>query len=63
MSAQNAPKNGGGQDAPKTWGAYTPNFGFKVANTEFGDMNISIYTYVRYLNQKNRRQLIRTTSE
>jgi hypothetical protein len=43
----------GAQDAPKTWGAYTPNFGYKVANTELGDMNISIYSYVRYLNQKN----------
>jgi hypothetical protein len=42
-----------GQDAPKTWGAYTPNFGYKVANTELGDMSVSIYSYVRYLNQKN----------
>src|SRR5271154_2607669 len=41
------------QDAPKTWGNYTPNFGYKVANTELGDMSISIYSYVRYLNQKN----------
>ena len=46
-------ENSGGQDAPKTWGAYTPNFGYKVANTELGDMSISIYSYVRYLNQKN----------
>ena len=45
--------NYGGQDAPKTWGAYTPNFGYKVANTEMGDMSVSIYSYVRYLNQKN----------
>jgi hypothetical protein len=43
----------GGQDAPKIWGAYTPNFGYKVANTELGDMSVSIYSYVRYLNQKN----------
>src|SRR5258705_371566 len=42
-----------GEDAPKTWGAYTPNFGYKVANTELGDMSVSIYSYVRYLNQKN----------
>jgi hypothetical protein len=34
-------------------GRYTPNLGFRVANTEWGDMNISIYTYVRYLNQLN----------
>ena len=32
-------------------GRYTPNLGFRVANTEYGDLNISIYTYVRYLNQ------------
>jgi hypothetical protein len=44
---------GGGQDAPKTWGTYTPNFGYRVANTELGNMNVSIYSYVRYLNQKN----------
>jgi hypothetical protein len=36
----------------KTWGEYTPNFGYKVASTEKGDMSISIYTYARYLNQK-----------
>jgi hypothetical protein len=50
---KNPPENSSGQDAPKTWGAYTPNFGYKVANTELGDMSISIYSYVRYLNQKN----------
>jgi hypothetical protein len=46
-------ENSGAQDAPKTWGSYTPNFGYKVANTELGDMSVSIYSYVRYLNQKN----------
>ncbi len=35
----------------KKFGSYTPNFGFKVADTEYGDMNISIISYVRYLNQ------------
>jgi len=50
---KNPLENNGGQDAPKTWGAYTPNFGYKVANTELGDMSVSIYSYVRYLNQKN----------
>ena len=34
------------------YGRYTPNFGFKVVNTEYGDMNVSIYTYARYLNQR-----------
>ena len=35
------------------WGTYTPNFGFKVVDTDKGDMSISIYSYVRYLNQKS----------
>ncbi|HXZ80884.1 MAG TPA: hypothetical protein VEG30_13215 [Terriglobales bacterium] len=35
----------------KLWGSYTPNRGFRIANTEHGDLNLSIYTYVRYLNQ------------
>jgi len=38
-------------DDPKRWGTYTPNHGFRIANTEHGDLNLSIYTYVRYLNQ------------
>jgi hypothetical protein len=33
------------------WGRYTPNLGFKVAETEHGDLSISLYTYARYLNQ------------
>ena len=33
------------------WGADTPNLGFKVANTDSGDISISIYSYARYLNQ------------
>jgi hypothetical protein len=36
---------------PYKWGKYTPNSGFKVANTEFGDLSISLYSYGRYLNQ------------
>ena len=35
----------------RSYGPYTPNLGFKVVNTEYGDLNISIYTYARYLNQ------------
>jgi hypothetical protein len=30
---------------------YKPNSGFKVISTDKGDLNIRIYTYVRYLNQ------------
>lgn len=39
------------QEEPRKWGTYTPNAGFKVANTDHGDVSISIYTYARYLNQ------------
>jgi hypothetical protein len=39
------------QGESKTWGKYTPNLGFKVANTDFGDLSVSIYSYGRYLNQ------------
>src|SRR3982074_40904 len=39
------------EEEPSKWGGYTPNFGYKVANTEHGDLNISIYSYARYLNQ------------
>ena len=39
------------QKEPNKWGTYTPNFGFKVADTEHGDLSISIYSYARYLNQ------------
>ena len=41
-----------GQEQNKTWGNYTPNFGFKLVNTEYGDVNLSIYSYARYLNQR-----------
>ena len=41
------------QEQRKWWGPYTPNLGYKIANTEYGDMKLSIYSYVRYLNQRN----------
>jgi hypothetical protein len=37
----------------KTFGTYTPNFGFTVADTDQGSMNVSIFSYFRYLNQLN----------
>jgi hypothetical protein len=39
------------KEESEKWGSYTPNLGFRVANTEYGDLNVSLYTYVRYLNQ------------
>ncbi len=41
-----------GQEERKRWATYTPNFGYKIANTEYGDVNLSIYSYARYLNQR-----------
>jgi hypothetical protein len=41
-----------GQGERKTWGTYTPNFGFRIADTEYGVANLSIYSYARYLNQR-----------
>lgn len=38
-------------DERRMYGSYTPNLGYKLVNTEHGDLNLSIYTYVRYLNQ------------
>lgn len=35
-----------------SYGHYTPNLGYKLANTEYGDLSVSIYTYARYLNQR-----------
>jgi hypothetical protein len=35
----------------KKFGTYTPTFGFTVADTEAGSLNVSVYTYFRYLNQ------------
>jgi len=39
------------EQEPYKWGGYTPNLGYKIANTEHGDLSISIYSYARYLNQ------------
>jgi hypothetical protein len=40
------------EQRPRTWGTYTPDSSFKLANTEYGDVNLSIYSYARYLNQR-----------
>ncbi|MGE6334871.1 hypothetical protein [Stenotrophomonas sp. NPDC077659] len=39
------------QSANETFGIYTPGSGFKVARTTWGELNISAYSYLRYLNQ------------
>ena len=39
------------EEGPYKWGGYTPNLGYKIANTDRGDLSVSIYSYARYLNQ------------
>ena len=45
------PQAGAAPEPLPNWGTYTDFLGYKVANTDRGDMNVAIYTYVRYLNQ------------
>lgn len=40
-----------GRKEEESFGRYTPGAGFKVADTEHGDLNFRLFTYVRYLNQ------------
>ncbi|MBK8831274.1 MAG: hypothetical protein IPN60_10525 [Saprospiraceae bacterium] len=35
------------------FGTYKPNAGFRLATTDKGILNFRIYTYLRYLNQKD----------
>jgi hypothetical protein len=53
VTAEKQAENAGtGQEQRKRWGTYTPNLGFKLADTEHGDLSLSIYSYARYLNQR-----------
>jgi hypothetical protein len=40
-----------GEEGAKPYGKYTPNAGFRLADTENGTLNFRIYAYIRYLNQ------------
>ncbi len=40
-----------GKGGKQPFGTYTPLRGFKLVDTDQGDVNFKIYTYVRYLNQ------------
>jgi hypothetical protein len=37
---------------PGFWGRYTPGKGFTLARTDSGELNWSVFSYARYLNQK-----------
>ena len=39
-------------DSGKTLGDYTPNAGFTVVNAEKGSLSFGVFSYIRYLNQK-----------
>ena len=53
-AGEDMPEGGWGAPPPKTsWGTYTPNRGFKLAETDQGDLSLSIYSYIRYLNQSD----------
>ena len=47
-SLKEAAKESAAKDSP---GAYTPNAGFKLVKADMGELNLKIYSYVRYLNQ------------
>jgi hypothetical protein len=40
-----------GPTKPESSGTYTPGRGFKIVETEHGDVNFRLFGYVRYLNQ------------
>jgi hypothetical protein len=53
ISSTPSARTSAAQEEQKTWWSpYTPNQGFKFANTEYGDASLSVYAYARYLNQR-----------
>ncbi|UHQ56012.1 MULTISPECIES: hypothetical protein [unclassified Microbulbifer] len=38
---------------PSAWGSYEPGKGFVLLRSDMGEVNFSIFSYVRYLNQEN----------
>ena len=39
------------KDKKTGFGTFTEGSGFKIADTEHGDLNVKLFTYIRYLNQ------------
>lgn len=50
-----ADTNAEAKEPPKTWGAYEPGKGFVLVRAPLGEVDFSVFTYVRYLNQKGLR--------
>ena len=42
----------GGRDTAESWGNYEPGKGFVLVRSEVGELDWSLFTYARYLNQK-----------
>lgn len=38
--------------APSNWGTYEPGKGFVLARTDYGEVDFSVFSYARYLNQE-----------
>jgi hypothetical protein len=51
MQAQETPVKPIVKSDSGLFGSYRPMLGSKIANTKYGDVNLRIYAYVRYLNQ------------
>jgi hypothetical protein len=49
--AWQAPGDTAGKDKKKGFGSFTEGTGFRLADTEHGDLNVKLYAYIRYLNQ------------
>lgn len=45
-------KNNSDTDTSELFGSYTPNAGFRLVDTKDGTVNFSVFSYIRYLNQK-----------
>ena len=52
QEAEDATKKPAGGEKAERFGSYKPNAGFKLVSTDYGDMSVKIYSYVRYLNQR-----------
>jgi hypothetical protein len=52
VAAASALAQESGDGAAETYGRYKPNSGFKLASTDQGELNLRIFAYIRYLNQK-----------
>jgi len=53
LESQLGVKNDSEKSSGDLWGAYEPGKGFVLARTKSGEVDFSVFTYARYLNQKS----------